>query len=403
MMEIPPVAGRLLPICCLLVAGPLLAQENHAPTREAQERIGDTGWDPFRVYLYGAETLDAQRGTWDVATGREVFELAHVILALTPFADRTVRDDAYARDVEAWFGSFRDHPLIEELSQVEPDNYAWYNSFRLNSYLYCFDGEWVFLRSCEPLSHIYGRVANQFVQHAELIVDFVWDTDYRTFFAEHEAYYEQLEGDFRARVPLEEMWAWLEERYPTRVDRYEIVFPAAGYGVHHTNAVDYGDFLVGYLFLEHVSHLPEDEIYRAHRMVFTELDHRYDSPISKSDEYEYKELLNGKDLFGAELWVDRERLGRSYAWGSQVFAEYMTWAMFELWAAEHYDQATLAKVHEDVTTIMVDQRGFLRYEDFAAELKRLYAAREGMSMLPLYDDLIEWGRRYVAESRSNVE
>lgn len=401
----PPTEGEmsrcrelfLVAVLLLSPATAAVAQTPDVRSREYQMRIGDTGWDPFRVYPYPREVLERQRGTWDVVAGHEAFELAHVVLALTGFAERTVRDDAYAAEVEAWFGPHRNHPLIRKLSAMDPSNYRAYNAFRLNAYAYCFDGEWVYFRVCHPVSHFYGRVANPFVQNAELLVDFVWESNFREFFERQTPYYERLEADFRALVPLDSMWAWLEARYPTRVDRYEVIFPAAGFGVHYAVSVDFGGFTTGYLFVEHVSNLDADEAFRAHRLVFTELDHTYDSPITRSAEYFGP--LGDESAFGAAIWVDSARVNRSYLHGAAVFAEYMTWSVFELWAWENYDDEVLQRARTDVEQIM-RQRGFPRYAQFAAELRRLYDMQSSKDLAGLYDDMLEWARAYVEAHRA---
>jgi hypothetical protein len=136
-------------------------------------------------------------------------------------------------------------------------------------------------------------------------------------------------------------------------------------------------------------------------MTFTEIDHNYDREITFSEPF--RERLGSEDSFGSPYWVDDVQGTRSYPGGPLVFAEYMTWAVYELWAHDRHDAATFSLAREDATEIML-QRGFRRYRAFADELLRLYREQDGEpDLTALYEPMIAWGEARVAGGEADAE
>jgi hypothetical protein len=149
------------------------------------------------------------------------------------------------------------------------------------------------------------------------------------------------------------------------------------------------------LFVQPVSDVPISEAYRVERMLFTELDHNY---VNSTLDAVEKELNEG--IFSNAYWKEEQDAG-AYASGFDVFAEYMTWALFELYARDG-GKVPYADLKEHLDQRMT-RRGFIRYRVFADETIRLYdnatQAGDGPVQIPsLYPGLIAWGQAQLPSS-----
>ncbi len=125
------------------------------------------------------------------------------------------------------------------------------------------------------------------------------------------------------------------------------------------------------------------------RVVFTEIDHNYVNPVSD----QYAETIH-KIFSDRAFWV-KEELTQGYNSPYSVFNEYMTWAVFSIYALEHYDAETFDIVNARVEKQMVEWRGFIKFKEFNRQLLELYRKRPaGQKVYELYPAILEWSGQF---------
>ena len=326
----------------------------------------------------------------------EPYELAAVILSLTEVGAGLTADTPYAAAVREHFGAFRDHPAVAAATRGdrpgEADGFFDYIEFRENAYAYCFDdegGDRGRLYRCQPFSHVWGRQANAFARNLDLIEDFARVSAFRAFYEEHEEHYAELADDLMGKADILAMRDWLDARFPVRVDAMQVAFSPLTDGSHSTQRIEDGDFVAVAMFVQPVSEIPPDQRFRVERMLFTELDHNYVNPTITDAQAAHLD----QGAFADPYWVQGGSTD-AYGDGFAVFAEYATWALYEVWATEQ-PGTDAAALRAYLDAFMQDDRGFVRYRAFADEMTRLYreeaAKGEPVFVPALYPGLIAWG------------
>jgi hypothetical protein len=122
------------------------------------------------------------------------------------------------------------------------------------------------------------------------------------------------------------------------------------------------------------------------RAVFTEIDHNYVNRVTTRHNERVRRVFADLDK-----WNQQE----NYRTAEMTFNEYMTWAVFVLYAHDAYEEkdADIIVTRSSVNT-MVHHRKFVRFKEFAAELLRLYrSGPERRSIPDLYPAILDWGER----------
>jgi len=121
------------------------------------------------------------------------------------------------------------------------------------------------------------------------------------------------------------------------------------------------------------------------KSVFTEIDHNYINPTTADFAPRVKKAF-------ADLgkWSDPGNAD-SYPRPEFVFNEYMTWAVFVLYAQDTYDQGTFQAVKKRVVDQMVNGRKFGRFGEFSDELQRAYRRHpQHPTLVDLYPAILAW-------------
>ena len=318
----------------------------------------------------------------------EVFELSNIAWALAKSDQesdpQTFRDGQYYRDVLAYFSAYKEHPLIQELSQGEV--FADYFPFRTNSSAYVFEGDRI------VHGGIYANTwqPDVFTKNLENVEDFAIQSGFRAFYKDHLPYYQEQIDLYNACVPVRAMWTWLEERFPTRYGSYKILFSPLIYASHNTQSFADGGFT------ETVMYVAGPQIYRSRgldeeveagllaRIVFTEIDHNY----IHNDLSQYKEEI--KEAFAdIDVW-NGSREHEVYYNPKSTFAEYYTWALFILYAHDAYSPEAYDEITAITIELMQDGRGFIRFGDFSRVLLDEYLASPGQSISDSLPVVLEW-------------
>jgi hypothetical protein len=121
------------------------------------------------------------------------------------------------------------------------------------------------------------------------------------------------------------------------------------------------------------------------RVVFTEIDHNYVNPISDQFKKEIDEIFNDRSKWTAGKYSN------SYPSPYSVFNEYMTWAVFTLYALDTFDENDFKIINDRTESQMTDRRGFSRYKEFNQKMIELYKNKnEGEKFVDLYPKILEW-------------
>ena len=125
------------------------------------------------------------------------------------------------------------------------------------------------------------------------------------------------------------------------------------------------------------------------RVVFTEIDHNYVNPTTWDHWFRV-----GGTFHRRELW-NRQN---GYADPMSTFNEYMTWAVFLLYAAETYDTAAFEEIKRVTVDSMENRRRFVRFGAFTDAALGLYRSRnEGETIPDLYPAILTWAEQVQDE------
>jgi hypothetical protein len=121
-------------------------------------------------------------------------------------------------------------------------------------------------------------------------------------------------------------------------------------------------------------------------ILFTEIDHNYCNPVSER----YKKSIDSV-LSDREKWIAKEGDGDNYPSEMAVFNEYMTHAVFLLYAFDMFKQNDFLEIKKERERIMIEQRKYLRFRDFSDKLLELYQKKEpNQKVMNLYPLIIDW-------------
>ena len=320
----------------------------------------------------------------------EVYELANIILALTNYqslAAHTVLAGPYLTQVRTHFDGMRDHPLVAALSTRLTSSGSWnydaYYGFRENSFVYHFGAAG--LEHSPAYTRVWGGT-DVFSAEIKRVEDFAKESGFRAFYADRMPLYEDQIRRYQELVSVDRMWRWLETHFPDRYDRYRIVFSPLINGSHSTQRFTIGGVRETVMFIagpDAVSSTVDARMRTGHleRLVFTEIDHNYVNPAT--DRY------NGavRRIFDNVSFWNGDR--NNYRSSTATFNEYMTWAVFNLYARDAYDVATSAAIRESVITSMVQNRRFHKFREFEQVVMDVYSAAGSPACVPnLYGEIL---------------
>jgi len=326
----------------------------------------------------------------------EVYELANIAIALTEVGQesqyRVFKDTSYYQRVMEHFLPYADHPLMDEINYSDTD-FSNYYSFRENSLAYTFDGQALVPGGVFPPGRIWGGGGgDQFTEHLNLVEDFAQTSGFRAFYEENLEYYQAESQAYREAADVRGIWDWLEKRFDSRYDSYRVIFSPLIYASHstqrfHDNGLNQVIlFECGSRIYQGTAYNPEVQEGLIAKLLFTEIDHNYVGPVT--------------DDFGSDIpqafspisnWNGQEG-GSLYNSAKGTFDEYMTWGVFLLYAHDTFPEEVYQQVTEYTIYSMVESRSFIRFDEFAAELLRLYEADPNQSIAELYPGILEWAR-----------
>lgn len=341
----------------------------------------------------------------------EVYELANIIWTLSPSGQRATdlnKNTIYYKRVVQYFQPFLKHPIFDKL--VFPDSifYYQYFNFRENSFAFNFKKNNTGIQNYEllyngPYYYVYGDQyadSSLFGKLKPLVEDFAKKSNFRKFYANNKEYYQQEIKRLKELLPIKQMWTWLEKEFPkTKYESYRVVFSPLIGGSHSTQ--NYSAYLGGRYFSESVMFICDAERVDSikalsekqkeglmSRVVFTEIDHNYVNRETNKYSARVDSIfsIRGK-------WAADNPGANFYNRPVPVFNEYMTWAVFCLYANEVYDNTAFSFVSNETVSRMVEKRGFIKFKEFNQSLQDIRAKHKDLKVAELYPYILDWCSR----------
>jgi hypothetical protein len=321
----------------------------------------------------------------------EVYELANIAIAITDYGlenpNAVRKKGEYYERVKNHFLSHRSHPLISKIEFSGKQLFSRYYGFRENSARYRFDRDRIVLSGIYPTR--WSWFPDIFSDHLNLVEDFARATRFREFYRDNQSFYEEQIKRYREVVPVKRMWGWLENQFPERYDSCKVIFSPLIGGSHSTQHCAGEDFREMIMFVSGPSFSLDvaDEVREGllSRVVFTEMDHNYVNPRTWDFWYQM-----GAAFHRMKRWNRQS----GYRNPPATFNEYMTWAVFLLYADDVYEKPAFSEIRCITTDIMVKRRKFIGFEEFSEKLLQLYHNRdEGQRIPDLYPGILAWAEK----------
>ncbi|MDX1912902.1 MAG: DUF4932 domain-containing protein [Saprospiraceae bacterium] len=316
----------------------------------------------------------------------ETYELANVILALTPYGIsdplEVQKGTPYYEEVMAHFKGMKTHPLLEKVNYSR-ERWAEYLSFRTDAFAFEIGADGVIRRS-------FPFYANQgqkpFDDHLALVQDFYKKSGFHDFYQSHQPYYDGIVRRYRSYFMMDEMRRFLEEEFGVFQQNEKnlvVLSPLVNRMNCHRNldkttSADFATLAISLIAPDENSGTDDAQQASDIHMLFTEMNHGYVNPVSR----QHAKLIARN--FKYKLWDNKS--GYTHA---DCFNEYMTWAVYDLFVWQYFPQ------HAAQTTrdwhLQNNNRGFIASSLFGKKLRELYEARQkGQAVRDLYPALLEW-------------
>lgn len=337
---------------------------------------------------------------------REVHELVNIAVALTEIGKEDTnmveQDSDYYKEVIAYFEPFKDHALIQELNKhitevFGSETYNYYYNIRMNANMYAFSSATTIVND-SPFIRLGFGSENRVEALLTLMEDFSQQSNFRNFYAQHTAYYDQLIEDSEKLMPIRTMWEWIENKFPQRYDSYVIyISPLVG-GAHSTQKFIEDDFKQTAMFinapfgLDDLSLKEREAIFT--RIVFTEIDHNYVNPTTDN----YPEVVEA--ITDISCWNSgAQGYGNKYA----TINEYLTWAVYSMYLYDNFEPDVFEKSNAREANFMTEGRGFIQFKAFNDFAVAWYKDHPNTPLKAFYPEAAKWIQNRPCDKNSNTD
>lgn len=349
----------------------------------------------------------------------EVYEAMQIALSLTDTyqSDPNLinKDTPYYEEMMRHFSEHKSHPLIAKLDKKLQKAGA-YNEvntlIRFQALNYSLKDGKMANENRYNIPFVYNLAPYPlflYNSNRQLINSFLKVSDFEGFYSRHKNYYDSLIAQNLGLNDYTGMMRWLEGEFPTiRNEAFLIVFSPLTGGLHNLKEFSSksGDKKQSIMFVNAPDYdkgvwkgrpLVEKSAY-ASRIVFTEIAHSYVNPTTT----QYKEQIEAS-MQELRDWKT-EKVTGGYNSYSLTFNEYMTWAVYTLYAHDTYPPDVFERVIESQVKFMVNNRGFIRFKEFNIALLNLYLKKkEGQKVADLYPEIINWMESNTVSSVKDVQ
>jgi hypothetical protein len=362
-------------------------------------RIEGTRFVPSAVFDKNYQTRHKGKINVEIP---EIYELVNIAIAVTPYAinDKYMvfKKSSYYESVREWFDKYQNHTLIVKLDSLLSENSNRYFSLKMNGYAFEYDDKNQIVNST-----VYDRTSfpnervNSIRPYLQSFQSFSDETGFREFYKENKLFYQQQIKFYKDTANVIEMKSWLDDNFPSSndYDSYKIIFsPLVAYSQSFTwfNSNGFKELLahVNYPYLSDFKKIQANvsnqtlNIYRGN-IAFTEINHGYINPEADK----YSEQIS-KAISNRNTWIESTRALNYYS-GNAIFTEYMNWALVSLRILDYVPKDQQDYLIKRVESMMIKNRGFIRFSEFNSFLMNLYKKRGSRQTLAdLYPLIIEW-------------
>lgn len=346
------------------------------------------GWYDEGNFLFDEEYILTNKGKHSIEAP-EVQELVHIIMALTQrgIEDKNLinQEGEYYQKVMKTFGKFKDDPVVLNMDILL--NKGMYIILKMDACGFYFDGNNIVKdKTYNKLSWNGPNSLEPFIADIQA---FGKKVNFRKFYNDNLPFYRQLIEQMEDQAEISEQWKWLENNFDLKYDNYRITFSPLTGGSHSTNRFVQKDFKQTVMFIRGPIEDPNysEAMHKGFMNVtiFTEIDHNYVNPVSDRYAKEIKAALPNLSSWAAPQAL--EYYGNEY----MVFNEYVTWAVFSLYAREKFEKQDFDELNEYLEDMMANRRGFTRYKEFNRKLMEIYDNRNtGQKIHDLYPQIIDY-------------
>lgn len=320
----------------------------------------------------------------------ETVELAMIVAVVSNLdkdGQSVRREGDYAEQVLAHFGTHIDHPVFAALGDS-------FNLPRLagNAADFAFNknGEIV---EIDASGSIWGDAEGDlFRRYLPLLKDFAETSDFLNFYESQRSVYEGGLEAMRARTDSAPMSNWLEANFTARPGPMQIIVSPL-IGGHNWTTLFKPQTRIWVRppdASEDLSQMSDYDRVKHASWVFTELDHSFVNPATK-------EILSQVEpgFHNLDVWTRTGSSAQDYASAELQFNEYMTWAVYLMFAVDQLPAEDFATLKQDIVSVMVEGRGFVAFEIFAETAVRFYS-EEGLTAEQIMPMMAAWAQGYAA-------
>ncbi|MDR0681529.1 MAG: DUF4932 domain-containing protein [Dysgonamonadaceae bacterium] len=288
----------------------------------------------------------------------------------------------YYQEILDYFEPVENHPLLDSVNYSR-ERWEDYLSFRTDAYAFSFDENNKVKRTIDFFS-----VENHalFDNNLDLINDFVEKSAFRQFYDQHKDFYNYIIRNYRDYYFVDKAFQFLDNCIGKSQNlkndlRYVIVLSPLVNRMNCHRDIDestVADFPSATPdFLNDINNGNLISRLNGNHMLFTEMDHGYINPISDK----YSQLIS--ENFENKIWDNNS----GYE-GINVFNEYMTWAIYDLFICENYPEAgdsiILSWQYQNAS------RGFYAQNIFSEKVAELYNKKGNKNFESIYEPLLKW-------------
>jgi hypothetical protein len=314
----------------------------------------------------------------------ETYELSNIILALTDYgrADNweVLKATTYYQEVMSFFESVKNHPLLTSVNYSR-EKWEDYLSFRTDAFAFKFDKNNKLYRYIDFYA-VEGR--SPFDKNLDLINDFVEKSKFRQFFQEHKSYYDFIEKNYSEYYFVEKSWFFLTnsvERQNYDFKYFIVLSPLVNRMNCHRdiskNIVADFPSATPEFFNQILKNSDLQVRLNGNHGFFTEMDHGFVNPISDK----LKKTVS--ENFNYNKWDKKS----GYI-GNDVFNEYMTWAVWDIFVKENFPEMANKVIPQ--WQFQNATRGFFAQKSFSDKLLDIVQKNKRQKLESFYLPLLEW-------------
>ncbi|MEM9076744.1 MAG: DUF4932 domain-containing protein [Bacteroidota bacterium] len=353
-----------------------------------------------RNVTFSQEYIKANRGKLRVEIP-EVHELAKIMVAISNVgridSNMTQMDTRYHEEVMEHFLPYKEHDAIklinENISELyDEDGYWYYYALKMNACGYFFNAKNEITDDGVIHNMGFENPKNPFIENKKVFEGFAKTSNFRSFFKNHQSYYNELVETYKALNPIGQMQQWLEDKFGFTYGSYAVYFSPLSGGAHSAQKFEDNGFKLSAMFVmpsrRNPKHSNAINEMKSSRVVFTEIDHNFVNPVSDT-------LIDEIDMAFQDLniWVKRDKFNRNYKNRYAVFNEYMTWGVFSLYCMDFFTEDEVSEFLEIMEYQMETSRGFINFKRFNRQLMSLYKENPAISMNQLYLEILNWSEQ----------